>query len=105
MPAKKIIHVSNILSIDIGGSHIKAAVLDNNGNLIQEYTKVKTPMPAEPVKVLRAIKELAARMGQFDCISIGFPGYVRNGIVGTAPNLDTGLWVGKKLDKMVEKIL
>jgi polyphosphate glucokinase len=34
-----------ILSIDIGGSSIKATILDSKGNLKMDYKKVVTPKP------------------------------------------------------------
>ncbi len=34
------------LSIDIGGSKIKACTLNKSGKILQEYTKVPTPQPA-----------------------------------------------------------
>ena len=48
----------NILTIDIGGSFIKATVLNQEGELLQDYQKVKTPNPAAPQKVLEAIQNL-----------------------------------------------
>jgi polyphosphate glucokinase len=105
MHVKKTARITRILSIDIGGSNIKATVLDRNGKLLQDYTKLKTPRPAGPAEIVKTIRELGVMMGKYDCISLGFPGYVRNGTVGTAPNLDTSLWAGIKLDKMIEKAL
>ncbi len=80
-----------ILAIDIGGSHVKATVLDKNGEMLSDYIKTDTPSPANPDNVIKAIKELTANL-EFDRISLGFPGDVRNGIVGTAPNLDDKAW-------------
>lgn len=81
-----------ILSIDIGGSNIKATILDFEGNLIREYVKAETPSPATPERVLKTIKSLVSDFPEYDKISAGFPGYVRNGIVFTAPNLDSITW-------------
>ena len=46
-----------ILSIDIGGTSIKAATLNRDGKLQQEYKKLPTPSPATPAAVLKTIKE------------------------------------------------
>jgi polyphosphate glucokinase len=105
MPEKKTRVDLRILSIDIGGSHIKATIVNEKGKLLQEYTKAKTPQPASPANILECMKQLTATLGKYDRISVGFPGYVRNGIVGTAPNLDTTLWAGTNLAKLVEKNL
>lgn len=81
------------LSIDIGGSHIKATILNNKGALLKNYEKVVTPTPASPENVIKSIKTLVKDFPEFDRISVGFPGYVKNGVIKTAPNLGTELWV------------
>lgn len=84
------------LSIDIGGSKIKACTLNKSGKILQEYTKVPTPQPANPKNVLTSIKDLVKDF-KYDRVSAGFPGYVRDGFVHTAPNLGTGYWAGINL--------
>jgi len=81
-----------ILAIDIGGSHIKATLLNKDGAQLSEYKKLETPQPATPEKVLQTIKTLAAGLPGFDKISAGFPGYIKRGVVKTAPNLGTESW-------------
>ncbi len=78
------------LAIDIGGSGIKAALLDDKGQLISERERVPTPSkPIAPEVLLKAIDEAVSPLGAFDRVSVGFPGYVRDGRVITAPNLGT----------------
>lgn len=84
--------IEKILSIDIGGSSVKACMLNKDGQVLSEYTKLPTPEEATPESVLEVIKRLAATMGDFDAVSVGFPGYVRYGIVETAPNLAKKQW-------------
>ena len=48
-----------ILTIDIGGSNIKANILDIDGVPVSEYKKLPTPQPATPANVLQTIKTLA----------------------------------------------
>ena len=82
------------LTVDIGGTDIKTIVLDEKGNPASDRLQVKTPRPATPIAVIRAIAELAEEQGAFERISIGFPGVVRNnGKTETAPNLHPK-WVG-----------
>lgn len=81
-----------ILSIDIGGSHIKATILNSKGELQKDYEKVVTPTPANPENVIIAIKKLVENFPGYNHISVGFPGYVRDGVVKTAPNLGTEDW-------------
>ncbi len=82
----------SILAIDIGGSHVKATLLDSEGKMTSEYKKLPTPDPATPDSVLDSIQKLADVFSGYTHISAGFPGYVRNGIVFTAPNLGTDAW-------------
>ena len=80
--------VTKVLTIDIGGSHIKATILNHKGEMIIEYQKLATPASATPETVLETIIELTKNFPHFDKVSVGFPGYVKNGIVKTAPNLN-----------------
>ena len=80
------------LAIDIGGSHLKAGVLNGTGEMVSGPARVETPKPAKPAAVVGALVQLAKPLGRFDRISIGFPGVVRAGMVLTAPNLGTKDW-------------
>jgi len=97
--------LKKILSIDIGGSHIKATVLDPEGNTIKTYEKIQTPSPASPENLLDAIKTLIKDFPEYDHISAGFPGYLKNGTVYTAPNLGTDLWKKTDLQELLKKNL
>ena len=81
-----------ILSIDIGGSNIKATILTSQGPIPNVYRKLPTPAPASPERVIALIKQLVEDFPHYSKISVGFPGYVRNGRVITAPNLGTEYW-------------
>jgi polyphosphate glucokinase len=94
-----------ILSLDIGGSTIKATVLNEEGELLQDYAKVKTPNRATPEKVLDAIKNLVNGFQDYDKISVGFPGFIKKGIVYTAPNLGTEVWNRVNLNKLIRDAL
>jgi len=93
-----------ILTIDIGGSHIEAGVLNENAVLISEYKRVPTPVPAIPESVVAAIGQLVAGL-DYEKVSVGFPGYVRDGVVRTAPNLGTAEWQGVNLTEQLSQIL
>jgi polyphosphate glucokinase len=84
--------IVKILSIDIGGSHIKATILNDKGELQKAYDKVVTPIPANPANVIASIKTLVSGFPDYDHVSVGFPGYVRDGVIKTAPNLDSEDW-------------
>ncbi|POY34894.1 chromosome partitioning protein ParA [Solitalea longa] len=95
----------NILSIDIGGSNIKATILDADGVPISEYGRMPTPDPANPENVLELIRELVQPLGEYDKISVGFPGYVKNGVIKTAPNLGTEDWEDYDLQSAIAAML
>lgn len=94
-----------ILAIDIGGSNIKATVLNSEGDYLKEYEREKTPSPPSPRNVVDLIKTLASRFPEYDKITAGFPGYVKNGIVKTAPKLGNDIWKDYNLQKELSKIL
>src|SRR5688572_27051393 len=86
------------LAIDIGGTGIKALVLDSAGNPLTERQRLDTPKPSYPPVVLETIWKLLEPLGEFDRISVGFPGVVVEGVTMTAPNLGKE-WHGFELAK------
>lgn len=104
------------LAVDIGGSGIKALMIDHEGRPLGERDRIKTPKPATPEAVVSVIKELAAGQStngtaNFDRVSVGFPGVVRNGVIFTAVNLhetwqeyDLAQQLSEKLGKPVRAI-
>lgn len=83
---------SKILTIDIGGSHVKATILDYSGKPVSDYKRLETPQPSTPANMMAQINELVKDLSEYDVISVGFPGYIKNGVVKTAPNLGTAEW-------------
>lgn len=82
----------NILAIDIGGSNIKATILNSEGIPVSDYKKLETPPTPTPGNVMETIKALVKDFTEYDYISAGFPGYVKDGVIKTAPNLGTEKW-------------
>lgn len=93
------------LAVDIGGSHVKASVLDARGHMLHERVRVETPKDVTPQKLVTLIAELVASLPRFDRVSVGFPGVVRNGVIRTAPNLGTDRFHGFNLQRALEKKL
>ena len=89
------------LVVDIGGSGIKALVLDSSGRPLTTRSRIITPSPPVPAAVLKVVQRLAAKHARFDRVSVGFPGVVRSGITETAPNL-TKQWGGFALAESLE---
>lgn len=93
------------LAIDIGGSGLKAAVLDERGRMVVDRVRVPTPVGRPPEVIVSALAKLVAPLAPFDRISVGFPGVVRNGVIRTAPNLGHRLWEGFDLGRALQKRL
>lgn len=101
MPVQTKAPTGNILSIDIGGTNIKACILDPDGKLLTDFRKTPTPKKSTPKAVLARIKILTKDLSAYEKISIGFPGYVKQGIVQTAPNLAENKWINVDLAQQV----
>ena len=77
------------LAFDIGGTGLKAAVLDVSGSLVGERVRVGTTYPLPPDKMVSELVALAGKLSGYERISAGFPGYVRGGKVLSAPHFVT----------------
>ena len=77
------------LAVDVGGTGLKASVLDAAGKLVADRVRVVTPHPCPPQVLIDALAGLVAPLPSFDRVSVGFPGVVRKGVVLTAPHLVT----------------
>lgn len=93
------------LAIDIGGSGLKACVLDSEGNMITERVRVDTPPQCPPDLMERTLVDLVSPLPAYDRVSVGFPGVIRLGKVLTAHNLGQEAWHGFDLDLALEKAL
>ena len=91
------------LAIDIGGTGLKASVLDEQGGMMVKRVRMPTPHPSRPKDILPAIGALVKQLPDFDRISAGFPGVVRHGTVLTAPHLGTKAWKGFDLQDALAK--
>ncbi|HET6965093.1 MAG TPA: ROK family protein, partial [Acidimicrobiales bacterium] len=74
------------LAIDIGGTGLKASVLDPTGRMEHARVRVDTPYPLSPQKLLLELQELISQLPPFDRVSVGFPGMVRGGRILSAPH-------------------
>jgi polyphosphate glucokinase len=90
------------MSIDIGGSGLKAMLLDPEGNPVSERQRVLTPAIPTPEAVLAGLDDLRKLLGAFDRVSIGFPGVIKRGTTWTAANLHPS-WIAFPLQEQLEK--
>lgn len=103
VPATKASSQSTVtLAIDIGGSGLKAMLVDPAGKPVSERQRVATPAVPTPELVLAGLDELRKALPGFDRVSVGFPGVIKHGTTYTAVNLHPG-WVGFALQAELEK--
>ena len=95
--------IKRILCIDVGGTGLKAAVIAPSGRYLVKRQRMKTPRQRKPRQIVKALADLAAPMGSFDCVTIGFPGVVKKGRVITAPHFGTKYWKGFDLGGAMAK--
>ncbi len=90
------------MAIDVGGSGLKAMLLDPKGHPVSDRQRIPTPAIPTPRMVLNGFEKLKAQLSTFDRVSIGFPGVVKRGTTWTAFNLHPA-WAGCELQKELEK--
>ncbi|MGC2110126.1 MAG: ROK family protein [Candidatus Korobacteraceae bacterium] len=76
------------LAVDIGGTGVKTMLLDKAGKPLTDRLRAKTPDPSTPKAIIEIIAGFAQQLGDFDRVSVGFPGVIKKGVVYTAANLD-----------------
>ena len=74
------------LAIDIGGTGLKASVLDGTGQMEHARVRTDTPYPLSPQKLVIELQDLIRQLPAFDRVSVGFPGMVRDGQILSAPH-------------------
>ncbi len=84
------------LAIDVGGTGLKAAVLDASGDMATERMRVETPYPCPPTVLIPALVTLATSLSTtYERVSVGFPGLVRGGLVYNIPALSRRSYLGE----------
>jgi polyphosphate glucokinase len=94
-----------VLGIDIGGSFLKAAVLDAQSRMLTEKLKMETPDPCPPKVMIGALLRLVKPLSSYNRIAIGFPGVVRDGRVVTAPHWGSKAWANFELARTLSRRL
>ncbi len=86
------------LAVDIGGTGLKASVLDADGAMVADRLKVATSYPLPPDKLVASLGKLVAPLPKAERASVGFPGMVRAGRVLSAPHFSTKDGPGSEVD-------
>jgi len=87
------------LAIDIGGTGLKASVLDSAGAMVADRVRVDTTYPCSPATMVDDLVALVASLPAFDRVSAGFPGMVREGRILSAPHFVTVSGPGSDVDE------
>ena len=75
------------LSIDVGGSGLKASIVNAQGVMTTDRVRIDTPYPCSPEQLVASLTELVSAMMDVHRVSVGFPGLVRHGHVLEVPSL------------------
>jgi polyphosphate glucokinase len=77
------------LSIDCGGTGLKALLLDADAQPIGERVRVATPYPLSPSRFVAVLGELTDGISGYDRVTVGLPGMIRHGRVVSTPHYPT----------------
>jgi polyphosphate glucokinase len=91
------------LAIDIGGTGLKASVLDATGMMVADRVRVATNYPVPPEKLVDDLARMVAPLPEYARISAGFPGMVRGGHVLSAPAFSRVSGLGSPVDDELEE--
>jgi polyphosphate glucokinase len=85
----------NVLGIDVGGSSIKAGLVDvDSGRITGGLISAPTPQNSTPAATMPVLAALAARLpGAEGGVGIAFPSVISQGTARTAANVDQA-WIG-----------
>ena len=91
------------LGIDIGGSGIKAAIVNTKtGELVSDRHRIDTPKPATPKSVAKVIKQMVKHFDYKGDVGCCFPTIIVDGQCKSYGNLSEE-WLGVKVDKLFKK--
>jgi len=74
------------LTVDCGGTGIKASVLDKGGNALIDFPYLKTPYPLSPSKLISIIDDFVKADNRIKRVTLGLPGMIRGGKVIVIPH-------------------
>jgi polyphosphate glucokinase len=99
------------LGIDIGGTGIKAAVVDlATGHLVSDRIRESTPQPPTPEAVLDVVANVVHQLEVSGVLTAqmsagaGFPSAIRSGLAMTVPHGQQA-WVGQSVERLLAERL
>lgn len=90
------------LCIDVGGTGLKASVVDAGGKLVADRVRVPTTYPCPPERLVEMLTALVAPLPGYERVAVGFPGVVRRGVVLSAPHFVTAKGPGSNIVPKLE---
>ncbi|MFM9135684.1 MAG: ROK family protein [bacterium] len=84
------------LCIDIGGTGLKAGVVNAAGVMVSPRVKRPTPYPCPPERLVAELGQLVTPLSGYLRVSVGFPGLVRAGVVIEVPSLSRRVYGGPR---------
>ncbi len=96
------------VGIDVGGTGIKAAVVDTKkGELVSDRVRVETPEGGEPEDIAKTCRDILVQLGVSNKnhpVGICFPAVVKHGYTQSAANVSKR-WIGLNADELFDKTL
>ena len=93
---------SPILAFDVGGSFVKAALVDvAAGRLAGEVLRRATPADAAPEAVMDVLAGMARELPVGGPVGLAFPAVAKHGVAWTAANIDKR-WIGTNAQSLLE---
>ena len=96
--------MKTLLGIDIGGSGIKAAMVDvDTGEMASERKRIPTPEGARLDDMAEVVGQLVSSFKYKGIAGCGFPAVVRHGVVKTAANIHHS-WIGVDVNRLLSDV-
>jgi polyphosphate glucokinase len=83
----------SLIGVDVGGSGVKAALVDISTGTATSRIRLVTPQPATPTAVSETVAELVGQLGGVGPFGCTLPAVVVGGTVRTAAHIDES-WIG-----------
>jgi len=95
-------HGSPVLAFDVGGSFVKAGLVDAAaGRVAGEVLRRATPADAAPEAVLDLLALMARELPSSGPVGLAFPTVAKRGVAWTAANVDKR-WIGTNAQSLLE---
>lgn len=94
--------MAEILGIDVGGTGIKAAMIDTqSGELLSDRHRLDTPSPSTPKNIAGTVRRLVEQFDYSGDVGCCFPAVVTHGKAKTAGNIDKS-WRDTQVDELFQ---